>query len=400
MKRMAANLTLSVVAFVSCLVLTEMFFRFNARQGWISPKEAEIAPLNTNFPKEERLPKTVLQDVQRRYADFQRPNEDIADKLSHFPNNKQTSTPIWAADLARRFEQFPDIREIHNRMINLTHNRVIYNAYYGMDHRGRRRLPHQEISKYKPNMIFVGCSFTFGTGVNDAYTMPTFMKHRYPEYNVYNLGIPAGGLNDSLDDIVHKKRLEDINDQGGVVIYSFIYDHLERTFCSLNCYREERRSWALRKSDYDFDKEGKLVNLGRHDTSNPYKAFFYSILAKSAFLDFIGFEKSKKFGVEDEKKFVRLLLELKKFYENQGYDFYFYPVGGARELTETLTQELRQHGVKLKIYDTSSIHEWKERGVIAGDGHLNELGNYLLAAQIHQMLLAFPPKTSTVQSSK
>lgn len=400
MKRLAINLTLSVVAFASCLVLTEMFFRFNARYGWISQKSTEVGPTDAVSPKAEALPKVVLQDVQRRYADFERPNEDLASELSRFPNNKQTSKPIWAADLTRRFEQFPEIREIHNRMINLTHNRVIFNANYGMDQRGRRRLAHQEISPYKPNMIFVGCSFTFGTGVNDAYTMPAFMKHRYPEYNVYNLGIPAAGLNDALDDIIQKKRLEDINDQGGVVVYSFIYDHLERTFCSLNCYRDDRRNWTLRKSDYDFDKDGKLVNLGRHDTSNPYRAFFYSILAKSAFLDFIGFEKSKRFGVEDEKKFVRLLVELKKFYEGQGYDFYFYPVGGAHELTTTLEQELRQQGIKFKVYDTASIQEWRERGTIAGDGHLNELGNYLLASQIHQMLLAFPPKTSVVQPTK
>lgn len=42
-----------------------------------------------------------------------------------------------------------------------------------------------------PEVVFIGCSFTFGWGVADRETFPARLQQRHPDWRVMNLGVPA-----------------------------------------------------------------------------------------------------------------------------------------------------------------------------------------------------------------
>ena len=80
--------------------------------------------------------------------------------------------------------------------------------------------------------IFLGCSFTFGTGINDNETLPyCFSKSMKFKNNVLNFGIPSRGSttalnilrNDIVDKFTNDKHVK-------VFIYSLIASHSDRNF--------------------------------------------------------------------------------------------------------------------------------------------------------------------------
>lgn len=118
---------------------------------------------------------------------------------------------------------------------------TIYHVYYTADEFGRRIVS----TKYLPVMdgqaqtktarhaLFLGCSYTFGSGVDDTSTFPSIFSQKNSDFHVYNYGFSGYGphqmpllFKDGINVINDKSVIEDT----GICVYTYIQDHLNRVY--------------------------------------------------------------------------------------------------------------------------------------------------------------------------
>lgn len=263
---------------------------------------------------------------------------------------------------------------------------VIYKKYYSFDAKGRRSTGSANLAQRK-NFITLGCSFTLGTGLSDNETFPYFLMSSYNLENIFNMGIYAAGANDILDDLKSFKRFEDIPKTGGVVLYTAIYDHIERSLCTLNCYRSTYKPWVLKKSNYQYDSDsGKMINVGSFAESRPIKGKIYSWLANIDLFSKINIPPEL---TDDQiEHYVLMLVEMKKIVkEKLKAEFYFTFYPGYYEHWPRIKSKLEQHQIKyvdLSHIDLKDITD--QRHSIILDGHPTSLSNYLYALLVSSRL--------------
>ncbi len=112
-----------------------------------------------------------------------------------------------------------------------TYHKQDYTATYTIDHDGNRMTPSVPASG--PLVILLGCSYTFGEGVNDNETFGAVLQNEYwRRYRIRNLACMAYSTTHAM------LRLEDELRRGEkvhLVIYGWIFHHRMRNY--------RRRSW-------------------------------------------------------------------------------------------------------------------------------------------------------------
>lgn len=106
---------------------------------------------------------------------------------------------------------------------------LIYDVLQTTDQYGRRVMPKDSFLTNEA-VFFLGCSFTFGSGVEDNEAMPVrFQEYVQGQYRAFNLGVPSFGAHQMLF------MMENGWDQEGLegytpkfAIYTGIVDHLLR----------------------------------------------------------------------------------------------------------------------------------------------------------------------------
>ena len=267
-----------------------------------------------------------------------------------------------------------------------TNNILIYRTRYTIDSKSRRLVQKRDDFANK-NLIMLGCSFTFGTGLGDEETFPFYLSNYRKNYNIFNLGIDGAGANDVLDDLRSFKRFEDISKKGGLVVYTAISDHIQRSICNMNCYGRGYRDWVLKKSNYQYDRDNQmLVNRGTFEESRPITGMIFNILAKIGLIDSVNFPLS----VSDDQLelYVLMVEDMKKISkEKLNSDFYFVFYPGHYEEWARLKPLLKKYGIK--YLDLSKI-DFKtasnKRHSIILDGHPTNLSQYLYASLLHYQL--------------
>lgn len=139
---------------------------------------------------------------------------------------------------------------------------TVYDVTYTLDQRGRRIGANRKIVKSDTAVIFLGCSVTFGTGLEDNETYPFYFSTLADNVQVWNLASPGAGVNDIYQDFVEKKNLKfDIPAKKIIVVYGSLIAHPERMTCSTRCLSEN--FWARNKPHYVLEN-GLIVNAGKH----------------------------------------------------------------------------------------------------------------------------------------
>ena len=80
---------------------------------------------------------------------------------------------------------------------------------------------------------FLGCSFTFGKGVQDAETLPAQFQYLNSTYRSYNFGCNGFGPHQVLRQLETSVISEQISQTTGFGMYLFIEDHLRRAAFTL-----------------------------------------------------------------------------------------------------------------------------------------------------------------------
>lgn len=351
--------------------------------GW-SIDRASAAPndyisyLSNNPPWKNYVPTNF--DIYQKKGDaaFFRTTEDKPESIAESKLLFKTPFAIFK----------PSIKVEVERKTNS--GQSIYKTTYTIDNNSRRVIENTATApgETKRNALFLGCSFTFGTGVADDETFPYYFSKYRPNFNVYNFGIDGAGANDVLDDLKSFKRFGDIPKSEGLVIYTAIFDHIERSVCNLSCYGKTYRDWVLGKSNYQYDPESQsMVNVGTFENSRPLTSMIFNVLNKIGLIDSINIPT--KYSDEQLELYVMIVAEMKKISKeklNSEFYFVFYP-GNYGDDWDRLKPILKKYSIKFLDFSKMDFKAATGgRHNIILDGHPTKLSNYLYASLIHHQL--------------
>lgn len=144
-----------------------------------------------------------------------------------------------------------------------SNDQLVYSANYIIENELRRVGKKTHYKGSKVALVFVGCSFTFGQGVEFEETVPGLFEEYYPELDVYSFALPGMALNDHLFKLkngshpLNKRKNERI-----ILVYTFVADHIFRESCSTACLSEKFK-YPLEKPR--FEMQGDTLNyVGNH----------------------------------------------------------------------------------------------------------------------------------------
>lgn len=80
----------------------------------------------------------------------------------------------------------------------------------------------------KCTAVFLGCSITFGVGVEDNETIPSQFAKYAPDYFPVNAGFSGYGLQHIWLQLTEEAFLNKLPHKNGIVVYTFIDDHINR----------------------------------------------------------------------------------------------------------------------------------------------------------------------------
>ena len=149
------------------------------------------------------------------------------------------------------------------------------NVYF-TDQYSRRITPvKKEIEKNK-FAIFFGCSYVFGWGLGEKETLPFYFTNYAKEYMPYNYAGNAYGPQNMLAILQKRPVKAEIPEKEGIVVYVYMYDHINRLTGALNVSLRGFNSLPY----YFIDSNDKLVNKGLHSQRAIVK-YIYNWLGKS-----------------------------------------------------------------------------------------------------------------------
>lgn len=199
---------------------------------------------------------------------------------------------------------------------------------YSIDEKGRRNTYSSLDTEKKSNCLFIGCSFTFGTEVNDNETLPSQFAQRNPHCAVYNYGIPGSSPQEIYLTTLEPAFADDVKVMPTVVVYTFIGSHLKRLVGAWSITGR----WGKYLPHIEI-KNGELIHVGTFAQTRPYSCFVSEMLYKSTFISILfdskGIDYPPKFTNEHFELLHVLLLKtrenLSKRFSNLQMVFLFFP---------------------------------------------------------------------------
>ncbi len=143
-------------------------------------------------------------------------------------------------------------------LTRIVNDSIVYKAVHTIDKYGRRFIPEKKFSSNE-SVLFFGCSFTYGDGIDDHETLPYQFQEAVDEnYRIYNFAYSSYGAHQTLailENQYEKIGTEDYNPK--VAIYSAITDHI---------FRGAYVGIEKQGPKYRLDETGKLYNKGLFST--------------------------------------------------------------------------------------------------------------------------------------
>lgn len=148
---------------------------------------------------------------------------------------ERSSPPLWAKRVPyHELESDPVLgfanrKDSTIRFTMLGADSLIWDVTYTLDAYGRRVTWSDPKVRHERLITFFGCSFVFGTGVDDADTLPEITAHLAPATTrVYNAAIGASGTNQVLALVSRPEFASEYPEKNGLFIYVPIEDHIPR----------------------------------------------------------------------------------------------------------------------------------------------------------------------------
>ena len=202
--------------------------------------------------------------------------------LRHIRQNPTGSEPSWNIPLLKNTPLF-GYRLLSDRHVVATmkkNSEIIWHATYSIDKYGRRTTPVDNADDRKFFAVFLGCSFTFGEGVNDDETLPFYTGRYAPEYMPYNYGIPGHGANSMLHMMTDGRLRREIPQERGFGVFVYMDDNARRVGGSMRVF------WGRDQACYEIH-DGRLRWMGSFRTAHPWRTWIYDRLLKSHTISYL-----------------------------------------------------------------------------------------------------------------
>lgn len=364
---------------VIVLVGAEFFFRANAHYGWIQkPYFSPEITVATARPNDD-----MLSDLDLSYTESLTPgiqlNSDEGSSVYEFRNpscgNSSERYLSWMFHCPSR-----PIGCVVRMSKSL---RSVFSVTYSADENCRRRVP-ASVKSSNRYLVFLGCSFTFGEGVEDSETFASRVVERVGNARGYNLGMAGWAPHLALN-LLQKggKRLAGISGRNGVVVYTFIDNQVARVVGSV--------SWEGHDEDPYYQLEGgKPIQHGTFESGRWLTTVAYNVLRKSELAKFFSIDLTK---IDDQQLelFAALINEMKiesrrKFGTDQ---FVLSVFPGERRYAKKLVPMIQKFGIKVFDYssvDISSVLKGASNAFYQGNWHPTALGHRFYADLLYRDL--------------
>lgn len=280
---------------------------------------------------------------------------------------------------------------------------TIYNCHYSIMHdTGFNKQDINHRVGFRPEqagdseLVFLGCSFTFGSGIDDTATLP-YLAGKYGNIASLNMGGSGWGTHHVYQLYTHKyNNIPDHKKR--VFIYSFIPDHVVRAKCIY--------SWSL--NDPYFEAKGDSLHL----TGSAYKHSSYArwhvatrILSLNRILSFVSdlgnilitMSASKNINDEDYKRVALMMENINASVKSHGDRFIIVhwndykgptpkdPPYVSKEKMAAIFTQLQAQGAEI-VNVTDVVDMNNPANFIANDNHPNHNANGLIARKLVQLV--------------
>jgi hypothetical protein len=229
-------------------------------------------------------------------------------------------------------------------------------------------------------MLFFGGSYTFGEGVNDNETMPSYVSQLAPKYKSYNYGVGGYGPQHMLAKLQSEEMTTEIDENQGVLIYTFIYEHVDRAIGSMVIHNQRGDVMPY----YFINTSGELVRRGNFVSGRPLVALLYAIAGQSQTLKYSHVDFPPSTRDQDLETTVRIFEEARNVYREKfsSDEFYIliYPGLGAPELIPYLET------AGLNYLDYSNLPNIHNNDFWLGEGHPSAKAHKIVAEKLVQDL--------------
>jgi len=275
----------------------------------------------------------------------------------------------------------PNARAVERMSVN---GREIFNVTYSTDGYSRRITPFNNAGRAEKFALFFGCSFVFGQGVQDEETLPSCVGQLAPRHRPYNYGVIGYGPQQLLIKLEDPNLRREIEENDGILVYTYIHDHVYRVIGTINHHGKERPYYVL-------DSNGDLRRKGNMASGRPGLALWYWFIGKSQMAEFFQLGFDSRIDEYDIKRTAKIIIEARNAFSRQfhGTEFYvlLYPNPASRSVgSEAVRKKLILHldAAKVKYLDYSELFDPDpSQGLrIEGDPHPTPKAYRLVAEQL------------------
>ncbi|MBC7465417.1 MAG: hypothetical protein H7256_05445 [Bdellovibrio sp.] len=255
---------------------------------------------------------------------------------------------------------------------------AIYDFTATLDAHKFRVVPNQN-KQGDPKITFLGCSYTFGTGIGHDETVGAYLQKLQPGADVKMVAKAGWGANDILFEL-EKNRTN--YSEKSVYIYQFIDDHLRRTFFQPATLYNSAASHLLLSQPYYAFENNDWIYKGSFQDAKPLYLVLSKILPYFPALQRMqglwgnpAADGTKQF----ESLVKKIQLQILNLNPQNRLIVVIYPYS-ANRLGPVIAQGLKAQGVE--VLDLSGVDfeaATANRLFIPNDVHPTKYTNFLLA---------------------
>ncbi len=244
--------------------------------------------------------------------------------------NKTTNSPGSACDSP--ILGFIPAKNFVNHNVSYRGDTLLYDVKCTIDENGLRKTPPIIPNDSTKSVVFFGCSFTFGWGLNDNEVMPNIVQENVKNnYKVYNFGYNGYGPHHMLAAIEHNMVAPVLKYPPKVFIYVAMDVHYYRVL-GLNCYSRN----ALK---YELDpKTNEPICVGH---------FGEGLKNKIENLEIVKFFRKSNTDTQNIKLFGAIILKSKKMLLDKFPNSEFHVI--LWNFEDSLSKKIQRELIKNKV---------------------------------------------------
>lgn len=256
---------------------------------------------------------------------------------------------------------------------------TLYCAQYTIDAQGLRVMP--QWPEAQAHLLFFGCSYTYGEGVNDTEAFTYQIAEKLPNHQAYNYGYSGYGPQQMLAQWQWGNIPQQVTQPEGLMVYTLLSEHVHRA-AGAPYYLQ---SWGSSSPHYALVGDS-LVYYPNHMAWRWWHTNWQRFLGWSGLGGL--FTKVEPYTADDVTLTVAILKKSKEYYLAAFPQGRFIVMVPPQQVDTTLLAAIKSAGIE--VLDLSARYPLEAPYIIEGDGHPSPAGHRLLADSISTWM-SLPP---------